>query len=351
MSFLTRLWHQLTGSLVEFYQDPKSNGLRLRLYNRFIATFHKKINQLKLVQFALGSLPECRDDEEKLAFLKRVEDTVSPDQEALIFAQVEIARIYLHLKTDDTARGILDTVGKQIEKLDSVDTIINGAYYSVNSEYYKHKEDFNNYYTNSLLYLACITVTEHPLLDQQKRAYDLSIAALLGDKIYNFGELLVHPILASLVDTEYSWLRDLLFALNTGDINSFESLSGNFSKQPVLQNEQAFLQQKICLTALIELVFSRPSTSRILTFEEIGKHTHLTVDEVEHLVMRALSLGLIKGFIDQVSETVTVTWIQPRVMNEQQITSMKDKLLAWDDNVKKLAVWMQDNGKEIWTSA
>ena len=37
-----------------------------------------------------------------------------------------------------------------------------------------------------------------------------------------------------------------------------------------------------------------------MTFKEIGDKTRLPVNEVEYLVMKALSLGLVKGSIDQV---------------------------------------------------
>ena len=35
-----------------------------------------------------------------------------------------------------------------------------------------------------------------PIVLKQDLAFDLSLAALLGDNIYNFGELLAHPIVS-----------------------------------------------------------------------------------------------------------------------------------------------------------
>lgn len=51
------------------------------------------------------------------------------------------------------------------------------------------KADYVAYYKASLLYLACINLEEQPKEDLVSRAHDLSIAALLGETIYNFGEL------------------------------------------------------------------------------------------------------------------------------------------------------------------
>lgn len=268
-----------------------------------------------------------------------------------MFAHIEIARVKLHLKDTDGAKSLLDSATKTLDKIDSIDPVINAAYYGVWSEYYKTTADFTAYYRNALLYLACINLEDISDLQKQQRAYDLGIAALLGDKIYNFGELLLHPILDSLKNSEYQWLVDLLYSLNDGNITAFESLSGHLSKQPILQNSLPFLRQKICLTALIEAIFKRPTSNRTLTFEIIAKEAHLVSEEVEHLVMKALSLGLLKGFIDEVAETVTITWLQPRVMNRENIDSMRQRLVQWDNEVSGLSSWMENEGKEVWTTA
>lgn len=48
------------------------------------------------------------------------------------------------------------------------------------------------------------------------------------------------------------------------------------------------------------MTFKRPSHNRQLTFAEIAKETKLPINEIELLVMKALSQGLVKGAIDQV---------------------------------------------------
>lgn len=41
--------------------------------------------------------------------------------------------------------------------------------------------------------------------------------------------------------------------------------------------------------------------------------------QVELLVMKALSVGLVKGSIDEVDGRVHMTWVQPRVLDLQQV--------------------------------
>lgn len=48
-----KLWHQLTHSLLDFFNNDASEPQRLDFYKVFIVKFADKINQLKLVELAL----------------------------------------------------------------------------------------------------------------------------------------------------------------------------------------------------------------------------------------------------------------------------------------------------------
>ena len=70
--------------------------------------------------------------------------------------------------------------------------------------------------------------------------------------------------------------------------------------------------------------------------------------QVELLVMKALSLGLVKGSIDQVDKKVHMTWVQPRVLDRNQVTTSvplsfrkKNVLLITHDS-KYGPVWVPD---------
>jgi 26S proteasome regulatory subunit N9 len=55
-----KLWHQLTDTSLEYFQNPESTSQRLPLYNTFIVSFADKINQLKLVKLALGAAAQIQ---------------------------------------------------------------------------------------------------------------------------------------------------------------------------------------------------------------------------------------------------------------------------------------------------
>ena len=75
--------------------------------------------------------------------------------------------------------------------------------------------------------------------------------------------------------------------------------------------------------------------------------SNLPVDQVELLVMRALSLKLIRGLLDQVDGTLRVTWVQPRVLQTAQISLMKERLNAWTGTGNNTLQFLQEETPEF----
>jgi 26S proteasome regulatory subunit N9 len=215
----------------------------------------------------------------------------------------------------------------------------------------QRKSDFANYYRTALLYLACIDLSSLSDDERHRRAYYLSVAALVSNSIYNFGELLLHPILDALAKSEDdAWLRELLFAFNRGDLAAFDVLSDHIASHKLLTQHSDHLRQKIYLAALTETVFRRPPHDRAMTFGTISQETKVRPEEIEHLVMKALSLGLLRGTIDQVDAVAHITWVQPKVLDMKQIGNMRQRLLDWDSSVNQLGNWIETAGKDVWAA-
>ncbi|CAJ0547314.1 Ff.00g019410.m01.CDS01 [Fusarium sp. VM40] len=347
-----KLWHQLTDALVEFFSHADSAPQRLAFYRVFILKFADKINQLKLVDLALKAATECEEDEERLAFLQSVAKKVDNEnsQDAYVFALVAVAQAKLDLDELDGARKDLDTAERILDSFDSVENVVHAAFYDANAIYYQRKMDFSNYYRTALLYLACIDLNALSPEERHKRAYHLSIAALVSTSIYNFGELLLHPILDVLRKSEHAWMRDLLFAFNRGDLAAYDQLSDRVDSNKLLKSNAMHLRQKIYLSALTETVFRRPPHDRTLTFTAIAQETKVRPEEIEHLIMKALSLGLLRGTIDQVDGVAQITWVQPKVLDMKQIAAMRERLLDWDSSVNQLGNWIESAGKDVWAA-
>lgn len=345
-----KLWHELTDILVTYYNEADSKPSRIPIFEHFVTKFADKINQLKLVRIGLSTANQYQDDEQRLNFLsalaKRVDKPAS--QDAHVYALTAVANTRLSLKQIAEARKDLDKCESVLDTFDSVETEVHANFYWVSATYHQHQHEFAKYYRTALLYLACVKLEDVTERERQRIAYDLSIAALVSETIYNFGELLLHPILDSLSKTPHSWLRDLLFAFNRGDLHAYNILQQHIDANALLKQHQQFLYQKISLAALTQLVFSRPPQDRSMTFATISQETKVQPNEIEHLIMKALSLGLLRGSIDQVAEVARITWVQPKVLDKTGIEGMRSRLKEWDSGVERLGNWIEGVGQDVW---
>lgn len=113
--------------------------------------------------------------------------------------------------------------------------------------------DHAQYYRTALRYLGCIELSSLNDETKHQHAFFLGLAALLGEGVYNLGELLAHPILESLKRYDTVWLIQLLYAFNAGDITKFESMKAKWSAIADLAAQELFLRQKISLLCLMEV--------------------------------------------------------------------------------------------------
>jgi exo-beta-1,3-glucanase (GH17 family) len=68
---------------------------------------------------------------------------------------------------------------------------------------------------------------------------------------------------------------------------------------------------------------------------------------VELLVMRALSLKLLSGEIDQVKGVVLVSGVTARILTLDQIAAMQQRVKLWTEHVQTTLVAMEGGANEI----
>lgn len=268
--------------------------------------------------------------------------------EALIIIKIELAAWKLRVNELEDCKKLLEAAKDLTDKEGFVDTIVNSSYYRVKADYLLRSEEFNEFYKNALLYLAYTPIETISFIQQQVIAFDIGIAALVGDKVYNFGELLMHPVVESLKNSQAEWLYQLLFAFNKGNIPAFKQLvtqyAGQIQGRKVLADKKQFLEDKIQLMCLMDLVFGKAAGDRTLTFKEISNITGKPLEMIEFLLLKALAFNLIKGVIDQVSQTIHVSWVQPRVLDKSQIASVNSKIGKWLNKVDETIAFLQKEG-------
>mmetsp|Transcript_41439 Transcript_41439/g.84728 ORF Transcript_41439/g.84728 Transcript_41439/m.84728 type:complete len:398 (+) Transcript_41439:21-1214(+) len=363
-----KLWHQATIGLEELVKDPvfqtPGNTDLLTLYREFLADqpsssawtgYASKMNSVKHAALAItvskqhGDVPEGIDA--AIQFLEEVGTKLTTEKEATLLIRMEIARRTLQKGKVDDAKTLVEECESILSDFSELDASVNSAFYLVSSLLHKTLGNAGDFYKSSLLYLAYTSLDSLTDTQKQALAFDLGLAALCGDKIYQFGELLLHPILESLKGTAGQWLIGMLTAFNTGDIKAFEEVStanaAAINEQPALVGNTQSLREKIRIFALMEHFRDMAADSRTVAFSSIATRTSLPEEEVELLLMKSLSLGLVKGSISGVAETFSVSWVQPRVMDRESVGKQLGKLTDWMDKVQRTSVFLQNETPEI----
>ncbi|XP_030563719.1 26S proteasome non-ATPase regulatory subunit 13 [Drosophila novamexicana] len=346
-----KLWNELTIKLVTFvrHESLQDETALLQLYQNFISTFETKINPYGLIQILEVVVDNISDKKEAIDFLEKMKDKVKICDEAVWYLQVMQGNLYLSNLNDlNATKKIIEELRDVLEEAGNV-TPVHGKYYMLASQYYRRVGKHSEYYRCGLQFLGC-SLDDYPRDQWAQQAFFLGLAALLGDGVYNIGELLAHPILESLQNTENEWLVELLKAFNTGDINKFNEMKTIWSKIPDLAAQEVKLRQKISLLCLMEMTFKRSAIERAISFADIARETKLPPKEVEFLIMKALALDLVRGEIDQVAGVVNMSWVQPRVLNRSQIAGMASTLDTWMGAITNMEKLMENRAAEILTN-
>lgn len=352
-----KLWHQLTEDVRVAMTMPEISD-KCDLYTKFVKEFEAKINAVSLVQIVIGAArTELSDSPPKaLAFVSELLDSdgkktvVSGDSEAQVLLLSEVATLYLRGSGTDECKKKISAARDLVDSSADMSSVVHSAFYKAAAEYHKVVGTAADFFKNALQFLAYTATENVPAAEQSQWAFDIGIAALVGTDVYNFGEVLSHGIMTNLEGSEHDWLLRLLEAFHEGDLQKFdkvcEASSSQMNDQPALVAHQEFLRQKITLLALMQLASAR-SDSRNLSFKEIQTTCRMPPEEVEFLLMRAMSLGLITGVIDNVDEVVVISRVQPRVMDRSAIGMMAQRLATWCSNVNATLETMGKNSKGI----
>lgn len=374
-----KLWHQLTMSTLEFVANPSATlrttvdgtNSYLALFDKVILPIDKKLNQLTLarlasaVSFSLLDDPPYKDGVAARAILENLlekRERLGPS--AALHAESRLGLLGLTVLarsgealTTESSIKALEATKEAINKNRSVlaelaDTeseaaVVHSAYYETAMTYRKAVGPPEAYYREAIQYVAYTSLSDLSQEDRYNLATDLSLAALTGEGVFNFGEVVTASALRCLEGTDLYYLVELLSAGARGDVLGFQRVADAHATaiqmQPSLVSRAEAVKEKITLLALVNMIFERPSLERTLSFEDIADRVVVPLDQVEWVIMRALSLKLIKGTMDQVEQTVDVTWVMPRVLDNKQMSELATRFGEWAVKVSNTKDYMLEH--------
>lgn len=349
-----KLYHQLTERLLvlvvhPYFKTPGNDEL-ITLYNGFLKELESRVKALSMAQILVQVAGQYPNVKEGISFLEqKATEFKKNSTEAYALLLSMSAQMHTIERSFDRARDLLQEVETLVNDSLGIDPLVYSQFYRVLAVFHKSQTRAGEFYRAGLLYLA-YTPLESVAIDVLRGlARDLALAGLVADDVYGVGELLSHP-LADIAkqDAENGWLWEVLNAYNSGRIETFRQLRSRFSeqmqRQASLVDNMGLIEEKISILALIELLWTRPADGRTVTFADVERATQ--TNKVEMVIMRALSLGLVKGEIDQVRGVFNVFSVQPRVLSFDQIADLEKKVKDWADAVEKTLGSMEgDSGK------
>lgn len=366
-----KLWHQLTISVLDTFERKADVDAQIMLgiFDKVLMSVDSKLDALRLAQIA-SSVATALSQTDMVAAKAVLENLAVryADKEDDENHDYSSARLYLQSKLfclqllplqgsasinqeDNLLASIKKGLKQNAATLQTTDNSIaavHAAHYEASMTYYKLVGPPERFVMETLSFLNYRATTKSiaNFSEDVALAVDLCVAALVGENFYNLTQIQQTSIVHSLSETpQLGWVFELLDSCADGNVLTFQSLlkkySSEIASQPALVNGAGVVQEKLTLMALVHLVFDKPSNQRTLGFDEIAARLHVPLDQVEWIVMRALSVHLIEGSMDQVDQTLQVTWVMPRVLNAPQMKALAERFGAWAEKVNSTKDFMQ----------
>ena len=349
-----KLWYQLSENLMTLSSNPKlqqSSDL-IEIYNGLIFFIEPTLNPMKYLEFVKNMLNNYKGKtEEALKFVENIENSHKNKYkgEEKIFIKILKGFCYYDLNRMYELEEIVKNTEQDFSGNIEIDSSLYSQYYKLSTFFYEKKQDYDDFYNNAFQYLAYETkMTNEEKLDL---CYKMCSAMLIGEKLYNFAELIEKDFFKLMHGTQYEWISNLILSFNSAKVDQFLSMVNQNKKKimdnPILKEKADFLPIKIRIAALLDLIFQKNKTERTLSFDEICKVCQTEEDKIEYISMKALSHGLIKGYIDQVEKQLIVNWIQPKYLDKEKIVLMQDRFTAWIDKANRVLGDLQDNASVL----
>jgi len=359
-----KLYHQLTDALLEyfdqdFWREKTPCKSIYTLFDGLVRQVSTKLNPLRFQHLLAMAVEHAESPQAALEFIlsfkKEVDDAAASATVKLgvnIFFRALQADYMVKATNYSDAQTLLDEIEADINKAYGVDPTAYSRFYSSLMKYNEATKDHQAYFRAALLYLDYTATAD--IRNQAEIAYNIILTCLISPNEFDFGDLLHREILQSLEDHPNAWAKKLLVAFHEGKYATFDETFKTYATQiqnvPELKASEKVLTQKFSLMSLVELAFQQPKSQRKIDFKKIASVCRVDLSRVEHLIMRAMSLQLIKGSIDQVNETLSFHWVKPRILDNTRLQLLQSRIDTWHIQANSVLMQLEEMTPELLVS-
>ena len=158
-----------------------------------VKPLHAKLKPLKYAIITVSVSRQFSDIEAAIVFLEEARTRLQGKIDAQFLCRIGQAEKRLNLGQHHDCLQILNEVREQTEPMADVDPKVYASLADVYAQYYRRKEDQENFYKSGLQFLAYTPDTDLNQEEKQQWSTKLGMAVLLGKKIFNITELVSIP--------------------------------------------------------------------------------------------------------------------------------------------------------------
>uniref|UniRef100_A0AC35TMH8 26S proteasome non-ATPase regulatory subunit 13 n=1 Tax=Rhabditophanes sp. KR3021 TaxID=114890 RepID=A0AC35TMH8_9BILA len=220
------------------------------------------------------------------------------------------------------------------------------AYYYALMKYYIMTCEYTQLYRATVNYLdVARDITHFTPQEILSYSYHMCESAVLSDEIFDLGECYNHPIheTAMKISNDNKWILLFVDAFVQGDMNKFNS--SGYMKNNTYANKHELLERKIRLCATMNFVSHTKSYH--IPYAAFVQYCGVTWEQVEYLLMKAVSQKLIRGKINEVDKVFDLEWIKPRTLGKKHLVVLRNRYSEWSKGVKGLKEEYKQNMGEL----
>jgi 26S proteasome regulatory subunit N9 len=226
------LWHQLSDNLIVLSNKPELQNSQdlIELYHGLVLYISEIVNPMKFLKYVQNMLVNYKNKmNEGLQFIENTENKMKFKGEEEIFLRIIKGFSYLELDKMYDLEDLITDIKNEFESKSEIDSMVYANFYRLSTYFYEKKNNYDEFYNNAFQFLAY----EKNLSDEEKLnlCFKMCVASLIGEKMFNFAELIEKDFFKLMKGSKYEWLYNLILSFNSSNVDQFLNMLENYKNE------------------------------------------------------------------------------------------------------------------------
>lgn len=350
-----KLHHELTLEIEKLIKGRDiSDEDKFRIFSTFLLPLMKKLKKTIYAELFF-IVSKCVDANWTIKYVKEAESMLGNDKDGLIMFQCILILKYTEIAQYKSCEEVIEKTKSLLQGIIGLSVSVHKFYNFALMNYYKALNVSDMFVKYALLFLAYTPLDDLDDSEKMEIGKYICIHSIISEDVYNIGEIIQLPLIGVCLQNnpEISWLYQLILVYNEGKMDFFFEVVKKYEvdiKNTILRDYEKSMLKKMTLLALVDLAFRKKKQRSVISFAEIAEHCKIDINDVEKLLITAISKNILTCKIDEIEKAVKIIWVKPRVLSTDKIYFMKESIDKWIAHSKSLLTYMEDLSVELLVS-